>query len=85
MQNDLATKCKILGSIWIDYSDDPEFNEFIRFNDLGLPLAYAYSEDMISVNDSGLRYIEESWNQLTQHPGFDQTLLDDILDEEEED
>lgn len=83
MQTDFLTKCKVLGAIWIEQSENSDFNEFMRFNDLGLPLAYAHTEGMATIEDKGKIYIEQSWERLLDHPAFDWNEIDDTIDEEE--
>lgn len=59
---DFTKVCEILGSLYANYKDDDELEDFIAFNDLGLPLAYFASENLCQVSDDGGRYITETWN-----------------------
>jgi hypothetical protein len=58
---DFTKVCEILGSLYANYKDDDELDDFIAFNDLGLPLAYFASENLCQVSDDGGRYITETW------------------------
>ena len=58
---DFTKVCEILGSLYANYKDDDELEDFIAFNDLGLPLAYFASENLCQVSDDGGRYITETW------------------------
>ena len=42
--------------------DDEAFEDFIEYNDVGLPLAYLSSENLCEVSDDGKRYILETWD-----------------------
>jgi hypothetical protein len=53
--------CIILGDLWLNYKYDEEFEDFIGYNDLGLPLAYMISEDISKPNELGVKYVEETW------------------------
>jgi hypothetical protein len=53
--------CIILGDLWLNYKYDEEFEDFIGYNDLGLPLAYMISEDITKPNELGVKYVEETW------------------------
>jgi hypothetical protein len=64
METSFDIKCEILGDIWIDYRKDKEFQDFISYNDLGLPMAYMVSNDLISLTDAGKKFIEEAWELL---------------------
>ena len=79
---DFNKVCDILGSLYCNYRDDEELNDFIAFNDLGLPLAYFTSENLCQVSDDGARYITETWNLFLasldlQDTGWD--TLDQML------
>lgn len=77
-----SNRCDILGQLWIDYKNDPEFDDFIEYNDLGLPLAYAISTEIVLSTVKAEMFINETWElflsglELTDE-GFDS--LDDIL------
>ncbi len=49
METTLDNKLSILSQLWLDYRDDEEFTDFIEYNDLGLPLAYAISNDIVKI------------------------------------
>ena len=34
-------QCDILADLWVEYKSEPEFKDFVEYNDLGLPLAYS--------------------------------------------
>jgi hypothetical protein len=58
---DFSSKCDILGCFHSHYSAQKEFQDFMEFNDLGLPLAYFVSEGLCEVSDDGVRYINETY------------------------
>ncbi len=84
--NDLTpftTRCKILSEVWMDYRDDEEFKDFIEYNDLGLPLAYALSEGMFEKTEIVSTFINEAFDILLGGLGLEDTgfeSLDDMLD-----
>lgn len=57
-----TSRCEILGHFYSQYRDEKDFQDFMEFNDLGLPLAYFVSEDLVEVSDDGARYINETWD-----------------------
>jgi hypothetical protein len=75
---DFSKKCEILGSLYANYGDDPEFKDFIEFNDLGLPLAYLSNEGLCESSTDGERYIEETWTLFVKSLGLDDTGFEDI-------
>jgi hypothetical protein len=56
METTLDNKLSILSELWLDYRDDEEFTDFIEYNDLGLPLAYAISTKIVEVTPSAEKF-----------------------------
>ena len=82
MQTDFPTRCLILADLWANYRDSEAMKDFVEFNDLGLPLAYMASEKLCTVEDSGVIYINETFDMLLaavdiEDEGF--ITLDDLL------
>ena len=86
--NDFSSKCHILGELWIDYKTDEAFADFIEYNDIGLPLAYAVSAGLAKAEPQGELYINETWDLLIEALGLDEDIvwesLDDMLDNAQE-
>jgi hypothetical protein len=59
---DFVSKCEILGKFYSNYQDERDFQDFMEFNDIGLPLAYFVSENLCDVSDDGVRYINETYD-----------------------
>ena len=78
-----SNKCEILGDLWMDYRNDEEFQDFIEYNDLGLPLAYAVASDLVEPNPLAEQYITETFDLLITSLGLTDTgfdSLNEILD-----
>jgi hypothetical protein len=76
------TKCEILSDLWLNYKADDEFKDFIEYNDLGLPLAYAIAEGIVEATPIATRFVEETFELLLaglaiEDEGFDN--LDEML------
>ena len=81
-----SKKCEILAELWMNYRDQDDFKDFIDYNDLGLPLAYAMQNEMIEkLSPVAETIIEETFDLLCA--GLDLATdfywdsLDDMLDE----
>lgn len=79
-----SSQAEILSDLWLNYKQDVEFQDFIEYNDLGLPLAYAISNDIVKTTDIAERFIGESFALLLsaleiEDTGFE--TLDDIFAE----
>jgi hypothetical protein len=59
---DFTSKCEILGDFYSNYRDEKDFQDFMEFNDLGLPLAYFVAQGLCEVSDDGVRYINETFD-----------------------
>jgi len=82
MATEFLNKCDILAELWLDYRGEADFKDFIEYNDLGLPLAFAISQEIIEKSPRAEVYIEEAFELLLaaldiQDEGFD--TLDDLL------
>ena len=65
MATPFSKKCDILAELWIGFRDDEEFKDFIKYNDISLPLAYFLSTDICeNPTQKGEEFIEETWGLL---------------------
>ena len=64
------------------YRSEPEFEDFIDYNDLGLPVAYAIANDIVKSTDLAKSFVEETFDLLitsleVEDTGWDN--LDELL------
>jgi hypothetical protein len=83
METTLDNKLSILAQLWLDYRDDEEFADFIEYNDLGLPLAYAISNGIVKITPTAEKFILETFDLLlagldVEDVGFE--TLEDVLE-----
>lgn len=79
---DFLTRCNILADLWLNYRKDEEFSDFIDYNDLGLPLAYALANNIVSTSKLAEQMINETWELLLAGLGIEDdgfTSLDEVL------
>ena len=79
---DFSSRCNILADLWLNYKDDAEFSDFIQYNDMGLPLAFFVSQEVVPSNDMVMNYVNETWELFLEalkieETGFD--TLDELL------
>jgi len=92
MPTNFETKCAILSDLWLNYKDNEELEDFVEYNDLGLPLAYLIHTNLVTVTDDGMAYVDETFNLLCTALGLDSdeeyTSLNELMelqdDEDEE-
>jgi hypothetical protein len=64
--NHFSKKCEILADLWLNHRSDDEFQDFIEYNDIGLPLAYAFAEDLAKPTEIGIRFVDETYSLLCE-------------------
>jgi hypothetical protein len=64
MPTNFSNKVAILADLWINYRDDEQFEDFISYNDLGLPLGYIVNTELATPTDQGILYINETFDLL---------------------
>jgi hypothetical protein len=75
-------KCLILADLWLNFRDDEQFEDFIQYNDMGLPLAYALSEGVVKGTELSNKFIDETFDLLLSGLGTEDEgwiSLDDLL------
>lgn len=75
-----SEKCNILAELWMNYREDEEFQDFISYSDLGLPLAYATASEIILTesDDPAGEIINETWDLLLAGLGIEDTGFDTL-------
>lgn len=88
MATSYLNKCQILADLWTDHRDDDEFKDFVEYNDIGLPLAYAIANEIVDSSQMAESFINETFRLLLlgldlEDSGFDS--LTDILGDDDHD
>jgi hypothetical protein len=63
-ETSFSNKCAILAELWLSHRSDEEFKDFIEYNDLGLPIAYAIAEGVVASKPMAEQFINESFELL---------------------
>lgn len=83
-----SDRVAILADLWMGYRFDEEFTDFIQYNDLSLPLAYAIDNKIIDDKQTqAMAFINESWDLLMASLGVEDTgweSLEQLLDSVED-
>lgn len=75
--------CSILGELWLDYKSDKYFKDFIEYNDIGLPIAFLFDNELIEPTQLAKQYVYETWDiflaalEITEDLGWQS--LEDIF------
>ena len=60
--NTFENKITILAELWMNYRDDEELQDFVEYNDLGLPLAYFLMNEIVLPTSQSELYINETYD-----------------------
>jgi hypothetical protein len=77
------TRCEILSDLWMTYRFSPKFEDFVSYNDIGLPMAFLLSEGLVKTqNQLAKSMIDETFDIFLGSMKLEDTgyeSLDDIL------
>ncbi len=82
-----SNKAEILADLWLNYRSDEDFQDFVEYNDIGLPLSYVIANGIVETTEIATRFVEETFELLLSgldiedDTGFD--TLEDILSQAE--
>lgn len=82
---DNRTKAEILVQFTQDEFNLGNYDEFFDYNDLGIPMAIAITQDMVILTDAGEQLLEETWKDLcllfNANPDSEYESIDDLITE----
>ena len=85
--NSFENKSTILAELWMNYREDGQIKDFIEYNDLGLPLAYLITNEIVIPTNQADIYINESYDLLVaalEVEDLEYESLDEMMDTVEE-
>jgi hypothetical protein len=62
MPTTFDSKALILGQVWMHHKDADQLADFFKYNDLGIPLAFALAEGIVNHTPTLEQYINETWD-----------------------
>jgi len=57
-------RCEILADVYLNHRDEEELEDFVVYNDLGLPLAYLIANDLVEPSEKAIEMVDETWDLL---------------------
>ena len=61
---DITSKAKLIAEFTYENMNEPLAQEFFDYNDLGVPLAIAITNNLCTITDEGIKVIEETYNNV---------------------
>jgi hypothetical protein len=74
------SKALILGQLWMRHKDAEELADFFEYNDLGLPLAFAYTEGIVTHTPTLEKYVNETFDLFLEELNIEDAGFDDLPD-----
>lgn len=62
--SDIVKRAEILGDLWMSHRQDEGLADFVTYNDLGMPLAYAMAHNLANLTEEGRIYVNETYDLL---------------------
>jgi len=83
MNTSFENKCSILSELWLNYREEKDFQDFVKYNDIALPLSFIISEGIIDdPGEMAESFIDETFSLLLKAVGIEDLgfeTLDGIL------
>lgn len=74
-------KCNILADLWLNYRSEAEFDDFVTYNDLGLPLAFLFAEGIVKkASEQANQMVEETFDILLEALNLEDEGFDNMTD-----
>ena len=84
MTTTIENKTAILADLFLNYRGDEEFTDFIEYNDIGLPVAYAIDNGIVKGTALSEQFINETFELLIAALGVEDSgfeTLDEMFTE----
>ena len=83
METSFDNKCFILSELWLNYRNEVDFQDFIRYNDIGLPLSFMIAEGIVdNPTEAAKSFVTEAFDLFITALGITDTgfeTLNDVL------
>ena len=80
MNTPIEKQTEILAQLWMDYRDEGYFQEFFQYADLGFPLSYLLTQNVVTRNPETDKFIGDTWEMFLGLVGFEDTGFDSLED-----
>jgi len=71
-------KCAILSELWMGYRGEKKFQDFVDYNDIGLPLAFLIDEELVRAEPQAKVMVDETFELLIAAVGVEDTGFDSL-------
>ena len=57
---------KVVGEAWLSIQNDKAWAQVCKYLDIGLPIAFCYTQGLCLISDEGFSYVENAYEILLQ-------------------
>ena len=72
------SKALIIGQVWMEHKTADELADFFDYNDVGVPLAFAYAEGIITNTPTLEKYVNETFDLLLEALDIEDAGFEDL-------
>jgi len=77
---EFSEKTGVIGQLWFEFRNDEDFSSFMKYNDLGCPMAYMVSQDLIQeLTPIGEELITETFKMFLDLINVTEEEIDTVL------
>jgi len=63
---DYPAKQRIVSQCWLAVKEDPNWKDIVKYNDLGMPLAYAAEAGLAELDDIAKAFVDEAYGVIIE-------------------
>ena len=81
----IREKAEIIFEFTNEYRSDQAFEDYFIYNDLGVPMAVMIVNDLVILNEGGVKVIDVTWERLCENLNdadaeYDYENLDELIE-----
>jgi len=79
METEFDNKCDILAELWLNYRDEVDFQDFVRYTDIGLPLSFMIAEGIVdNPTEAAKSFVSEAFDLFIAALGIQDTGFENL-------
>jgi hypothetical protein len=81
MSTEFMAQCNILSELWMNYRNEVDFQDFIKYNDIGLPLAFVINEGIVdNPTEAAQSFVTEAFTIFVEALGIKDEGFDNLTE-----
>lgn len=81
MSTEFLSQCNILSELWMNYRNEVDFQDFIKYNDIGLPLAFVINEGIVDKpTEAAQSFVTEAFTIFVEALGIEDAGFNNLTE-----